>query len=107
MLAAGVEFVSRNLVKFEFSYHTGLHLARSSLAKIYVVAESKRYVILVACLGIVHQQEWLSIRSEVMSYKAPKGMQKVNLLLFGGVGAGKSSIVATLDSIIEGRISRM
>lgn len=30
----------------------------------------------------------------------------LNLLLLGGVGAGKSSIVSTIDSICKGRISR-
>lgn len=30
----------------------------------------------------------------------------INLLLFGGVGAGKSNIVSTVDSLFQGRISR-
>lgn len=30
----------------------------------------------------------------------------MNMLLFGGVGAGKSSIVSTVDSLFKGRMSR-
>ena len=33
-------------------------------------------------------------------------IKHINLLLCGGVGAGKSSIVSTVDSLCQGRISR-
>ncbi|BDA43869.1 probable interferon-induced protein 44 [Coccomyxa sp. Obi] len=41
-----------------------------------------------------------------MEFRAPKGASKINVLLVGGVGAGKSSIVSTLDSLFRGRLSR-
>ncbi|KAL0054474.1 hypothetical protein WJX82_009395 [Trebouxia sp. C0006] len=34
------------------------------------------------------------------------GVKTINILLCGGVGAGKSSIVSTVDSLFQGRISR-
>lgn len=49
------------------------------------------------------------MQEEVFKYdptQAGSSVPVFNLLLCGGVGAGKSSIVSTIDSISKGRISR-
>jgi predicted Ser/Thr protein kinase len=53
-------------------------------------------------------QELEKLVSKVVGYAPPpgSGTKKINLLLMGGVGSGKSSLVSSLDGIFEGRISR-
>lgn len=34
------------------------------------------------------------------------GVKRINILLMGGVGSGKSSFISSIDSIFEQRISR-
>ena len=38
--------------------------------------------------------------------QAARKLSKVNILLVGGVGAGKSSLISSIDSIFKQRISR-
>ena len=38
-------------------------------------------------------------------FKPPGKLSKVNILLVGGVGAGKSSLISSIDSIFKQRIS--
>jgi len=40
------------------------------------------------------------------SFKPPADLPKVNILLTGEVGAGKSSLISSIDSIFKRRISR-
>jgi hypothetical protein len=53
-------------------------------------------------------QELEKLVSKVVGFAPPpdSGTKRVNLLLMGGVGGGKSSLVSSLDGIFEGRISR-
>ncbi len=51
-------------------------------------------------------QEYTSCLDEILAFHAPKDIPKINILLTGNTGSGKSSIVATVDSLIKGRISR-
>ncbi len=54
-------------------------------------------------------QDGASLQKEVFAFDpASQGLQvrHINILLCGGVGAGKSSIVSTVDSLCQGRISR-
>lgn len=51
-------------------------------------------------------QEYEPLFRRILSFPVPKGLPKINLLLFGGVGAGKSSLVSTVDSLCKGRMSR-
>ena len=44
--------------------------------------------------------------SELISFKPPMNLQKVNILLVGEAGAGKSSFISSVDSIFKWRISR-
>eukprot|EP00884_Botryococcus_braunii_P012107 jgi/Botrbrau1/20898/Bobra.0135s0029.1 len=52
--------------------------------------------------------EFEKLLFKVVQYATPadSGAEKVNILLMGGVGGGKSSFISSLDSIFEGRISR-
>ena len=54
-------------------------------------------------------QDGTRLQKEVFDFSpAAEGLpvKQINLLLCGGVGAGKSSIVSTVDSLCQGRISR-
>jgi hypothetical protein len=53
-------------------------------------------------------QELEKLVSKVVGFAPPPGSRtsKINLLIMGGVGSGKSSLVSSLDGIFEGRISR-
>lgn len=51
-------------------------------------------------------QEYEGIVKSIMAFRIPNGLPKVNILLFGGVGAGKSSLISTVDSLFKGRMSR-
>ena len=51
-------------------------------------------------------QEYTSRFNKILKFRAPREVPVINLLLFGGVGAGKSSIVSTVDSLFKRRISR-
>lgn len=42
----------------------------------------------------------------IASYTPPPPLQHINILLVGGVGAGKSSLISTVDSLFCGYISR-
>jgi hypothetical protein len=44
--------------------------------------------------------------AQAAAFSPPPPLRHANVLLFGGVGAGKSSVISTLDSICKGRISR-
>lgn len=57
-----------------------------------------------------HLQDGTRLQKEVFKFNpAAAGLpiKHLNLLLSGGVGAGKSSIVSTVDSLCQGRISRL
>ena len=43
---------------------------------------------------------WLS------AFAPPRGLPKVNILLVGAAGSGKSSLISSMDSIFKARISR-
>lgn len=45
--------------------------------------------------------------AKVTQYAPAAGLTKANILVFGAVGAGKSSLISTLDSAIKGRISHI
>ena len=54
-------------------------------------------------------QHTSQIYKEVLEFNPAKEgvpIKTINILLCGGVGAGKSSIVSTVDSLCQGRISR-
>ncbi|KAL3148230.1 Interferon-induced protein 44-like [Trebouxia sp. C0009 RCD-2024] len=54
-------------------------------------------------------QDSMRLQKEVLNFTpaaAGVPIKSINLLLCGGVGAGKSSIVSTIDSLCLGRISR-
>ena len=58
---------------------------------------------------LCHVQDATRLQKEVFEFSpAAEGLpaKHINLLLCGGVGAGKSSIVSTVDSLCQGRISR-
>ena len=65
--------------------------------------------LVLACLDIWHLlfAEYSSITEDNL-YVQPccLKVRDINVLLCGGVGAGKSSIVSTVDSLFQGRISR-
>lgn len=42
----------------------------------------------------------------VVSSTPPIGVDRVNILLMGGIGSGKSSFVASVESVLENRVSR-
>jgi septin family protein len=44
--------------------------------------------------------------AQVAAFKLPKGVQTANVLLLGPAGAGKSSLVNTIDTLVKGRLSR-
>lgn len=44
--------------------------------------------------------------SSMLSLTPPRGLPKVNMLFVGGVIAGKSSLMSSVDSIFKWRISR-
>ena len=44
--------------------------------------------------------------SSLAAFKPPRGLPKVNILLVGAAGAGKSSLISSVDSIFKARISR-
>ncbi|DBA72795.1 TPA: Interferon-induced protein 44-like [Trebouxia sp. C0005] len=54
-------------------------------------------------------QDSIALQKDVFKFNPTSeglGVKTINVLLCGGVGAGKSSIVSTVDSICQGRISR-
>ena len=54
-------------------------------------------------------QDAKKVQDKVFQYdpkQAGLSVPIINILLCGGVGAGKSSIISTIDSICQGRISR-
>ena len=51
-------------------------------------------------------QEADRLASSLVYFKPPGKLSKVNILLVGGVGAGKSSLICSIDSIFKQRISR-
>ena len=51
-------------------------------------------------------QESRRLQDTLASFKAPRGLPAFNVLLCGGVGSGKSSLVSSIDSIFKSRISR-
>lgn len=55
-----------------------------------------------------HVQEFEKLIGKVLQYNPPEdcGVNRINILLMGGVGAGKSSFTSSIDSIFEQRISR-
>ncbi|KAK9815950.1 hypothetical protein WJX72_012481 [[Myrmecia] bisecta] len=52
------------------------------------------------------KEAYATLASFLATCKPPGSLPQANLLLFGGVGAGKSSIVSSVDSLFKGRISR-
>ena len=44
--------------------------------------------------------------SWLAAFKPPRGLPKVNILLVGAAGAGKSSLISSVDSVFKARISR-
>ena len=64
---------------------------------------------LLAYKDCCHMQAGMRLQKELFEFTpAATGLpiKYINLLLFGGVGAGKSSIVSTVDSLCQGRVSR-
>lgn len=51
-------------------------------------------------------QDCQKLISRLLSFEPPKDLPKVNILLVGAVGAGKSSLISSIDSIFKWRISR-
>ncbi|KAK9815386.1 hypothetical protein WJX72_002760 [[Myrmecia] bisecta] len=51
-------------------------------------------------------QEYERLLDKLMLFKPPCELSTINIVLFGGVGAGKPSLVSTLDSLFKGRMSR-
>ena len=51
-------------------------------------------------------QGYVKLFSQLTNFEVPRDLPKVNVLLFGGVGAGKSSLISSVDSLFKGRISR-
>ena len=51
-------------------------------------------------------QEYKSLFKKLLSFRVLKDLPKINRLLFGGVDAGKSSLISTVDSLFKGRMSR-
>lgn len=51
-------------------------------------------------------QEYTRCFNKVVKFAAPREVPRINMLLFGGVGAGKSSLVSSVDSLFKGRMSR-
>ena len=51
-------------------------------------------------------QEYEGLVKNILTFRIPRGLSKINVLLFGGVGAGKSSLISTVDSLFKGRMSR-
>lgn len=52
-------------------------------------------------------ESFQTIAKALASFEPPEPLTHVNILLFGGVGAGKSSAISTLDSVLKSRISRI
>jgi predicted GTPase len=77
---------------------------------LYRTANSRRpHFSIEAILEVtVFLQELEKLVSKVVGFAPPpgSGTKKINILLMGGVGSGKSSLVSSLDGIFEGRISR-
>ncbi len=50
-----------------------------------------------------------TLAKKIMKFKAPASanVPRVNALIFGPAGSGKSSFMNTVDSIFQGRISRL
>lgn len=53
-------------------------------------------------------QEFEKLVEKVVEYQPPEesGVGRINILLMGGVGAGKSSFTSSVDSVFNQRISR-
>ena len=51
-------------------------------------------------------QAFSDLENELGVFRPPLGLPRINILLFGGVGAGKSSLVSSVYSLLNGRISR-
>jgi hypothetical protein len=54
-------------------------------------------------------QDSIALQKDIFKFNPTNeglGVKTINILLCGGVGAGKSSIVSTVDSLFQGRISR-
>ncbi|EIE25680.1 hypothetical protein COCSUDRAFT_60694 [Coccomyxa subellipsoidea C-169] len=49
---------------------------------------------------------YAKLMADLTAFEVPRDLPKVNVLLFGGVGAGKSSLISSVDSLFKGRISR-
>ena len=65
--------------------------------------------LLVLTFGICFLQDTAALQKTIFTFNpAAEGLKvrNINVLLCGGVGAGKSSIVSTVDSLFQGRISR-
>lgn len=51
-------------------------------------------------------QDFEGVIKNVVSFSPPDGVDRVNILLMGGVGSGKSSFISSIHSVLEERISR-
>jgi hypothetical protein len=79
------------------------HLHKTVVYDVFVISISW-----ISWRGRAWMQELEKLVSKVVGFAPPPDSRtsKINLLIMGGVGSGKSSLVSSLDGIFEGRISR-